>query len=466
MDLKQAYLSFGVVSMANMSESEGSLPLIAVTAAVGAIVLLFTLLCSVFRKDKPKEEIESEQDKKTANAGSEKNNSNKKVKPATKTAKKPAHISFSHTWLSCTLKGHSSRIVSLDFSPNGKYLITASEDRALMLWSVKEFRQKEHKYIRGNVEFDSATHVAFSPDSRALVASLANENAVRIFRLGKKDDGSHNVTISGALDFPSKHKLDIIGVGISSSGKWIMTCSSDTTILIWDLKGEVLATIDTHQVNNSCGKVSPCGRFVASSGFTSDVKVWEVVFDKSGSFSSVKRAFELKGHSAGVYDFDFNNDSRRMASVSKDNTWKVWDTDVRYDMGQDPKLLYSGKVSYPGPALIALSPDGRTVAVGVDTSIAFWDAANEHQDQVLENVHAESMSCLKFDIGGRYLVCSGGKHVQVLHNVTGYKATIADLEEKLRTASGPGMKDRLKQQVSEAKEALENILLSSKDSPK
>ncbi|RUS84826.1 hypothetical protein EGW08_007441, partial [Elysia chlorotica] len=293
-----------------MSEGEASLPLIAVTAAVGAIVLLFTLLCSVFRREKQTSELESEKEGQTASTASERSSSNKKVKPVTKSIKKPSHVPFSHAWLSCTLKGHSSRIVALDFSPNGKYLITASEDRALMLWSVKEFQQKEHKYIRGNVEFDSATHIAFSPDSRALVASLANENALRIFRLGKKEDGSHNVTISGALTFPQKHKQDIIGVGISSSGKWIMTCSGDTTILIWDLKGEVLATIDTHQVNNSCGKVSPCGRFVASSGFTSDVKAWEVVFDKSGSFSKVKRAFELKGHLAGVYDFDFNNDSR------------------------------------------------------------------------------------------------------------------------------------------------------------
>ena len=72
--------------------------------------------------------VESENDKKvTTNAGSEKSNSNKKVKPVTKSSKKPAHVPFTHEWLSCTLKGHSSRIVSLDFSPNGKYLVTASE---------------------------------------------------------------------------------------------------------------------------------------------------------------------------------------------------------------------------------------------------------------------------------------------------------------------------------------------------
>ncbi len=52
-------------------------------------------------------------------------------------------------------------------------------------------------------------------------------------------------------------------------------------------------------------------RFVASCGFTPDVKVWEVCFAKSGEFKEVARAFDLKGHSAGVYFFDFSNDSRR-----------------------------------------------------------------------------------------------------------------------------------------------------------
>ncbi len=75
--------------------------------------------------------------------------------------------------------------------------------------------------------------------------------------------------------------------------------------------GEILSTIDTHQVHNSYAAVSPCGRFIGSSGFTSDVKVWEVGFDKSGTFRDVSRAFELKGHSAGVYCFDYSEGSTR-----------------------------------------------------------------------------------------------------------------------------------------------------------
>lgn len=57
-------------------------------------------------------------------------------------------------------------------------------------------------------------------------------------------------------------------------------------------------------------------RFVAACGFTPDVKVWEVCFAKTGEFKEVTRAFDLKGHSAGVYSFDFSNDSRRSLSLT------------------------------------------------------------------------------------------------------------------------------------------------------
>ena len=87
--------------------------------------------------------------------------------------------------------------------------------------------------------------------------------------------------------------------------------NSDAQISISFIIGDVYDIFDTHQMNNLHAAVSPCGRFVASSGFTPDVKVWEVCFDKSGDFKEVKKAFELKGHSAGVYSFSFNSDSSK-----------------------------------------------------------------------------------------------------------------------------------------------------------
>ena len=53
-----------------------------------------------------------------------------------------------------------------------------------------------------------------------------------------------------------------VGVGTTSSGgSFVLTAYDGTTILIRDLKGEVLHTINTNQGNNHYAAVSPCGRY-------------------------------------------------------------------------------------------------------------------------------------------------------------------------------------------------------------
>ena len=62
-------------------------------------------------------------------------------------------------------------------------------------------------------------------------------------------------------------------MGISPSGKFIASCNDKTELIIWNLKGDILDKIDTVHNLTYCCQVSPCGKFVATSGFTSDVKV-------------------------------------------------------------------------------------------------------------------------------------------------------------------------------------------------
>ncbi|CAG2251092.1 TBL2 [Mytilus edulis] len=406
--------------------AENSVPALAVTAAVGAVVLLFVLLCSVGRRADKKDEDEqkTETEEKKVNKTEKQT---KKSKPAQR-HKRIQHVPFSHAWLATILRGHSSSVLDFDFSPNGKYLISTAEDRSAMLWSTKEFSKKEHKFIRGNIELDHGTRVKFSPDSKAFIVCLGNANTARILRIGKKDDGSPG-NITAALDFPKKHTAEIIQIGVTS---------------------EVLSILDTHQMNNVYAAVSPCGRFVVSSGFTPDVKVWEVVFDKGGGYKDVKRAFELKGHSSGVNCFSFNSDSSRMASVSKDGTWKYWDTNIRYELSQDPYLLTTGSIHCEIPSHISLSPDGRSVAVGGDNSIGFYNAVSGEEEEVLKNIHDGFITELSFDLSNKYLVSSGDKHIVILHNITGYRATISDLESTEIKAIHR-LKRKVRQQIAEAK---------------
>ena len=71
---------------------------------------------------------------------------------------------------------------------------------------------------------------------RAFITALANGNTIRVFKVNKKKDGS-GASVTGEFDFPVKHSAEIINIAVASSGKFIMSCSSDTTIILWNLKG-------------------------------------------------------------------------------------------------------------------------------------------------------------------------------------------------------------------------------------
>jgi tricorn protease-like protein len=55
-----------------------------------------------------------------------------------------------------------------------------------------------------------------------------------------------------------------------------MSASSDCKIAIYDLQGNLLKQVEPKLNKLHSAVVSPCGRFVAASGFTPDVLVWEV----------------------------------------------------------------------------------------------------------------------------------------------------------------------------------------------
>ncbi|XP_006824394.2 transducin beta-like protein 2, partial [Saccoglossus kowalevskii] len=118
---------------------------IAVTLAVGAVVILIVLVFNV-GKGTGSDKSEAENEPGKGNAKKKQQQSQKKQKAGwtEKKSKRATQKAFSHPYLCCTLKGHAANIVDIDFSINGKYLASAAEDRTVRVWSVKEFKEKEH----------------------------------------------------------------------------------------------------------------------------------------------------------------------------------------------------------------------------------------------------------------------------------------------------------------------------------
>lgn len=105
---------------------------------------------------------------------------------------------------------------------------------------------------------------------------------------------------------PSKVRVQSTPDPYSTSAAVIFSYTLHLLTISDNFTGELLTSVQTHQAPNTCAVVSPCGRFVACAGtfkhwslifvqvnylffwtgFTPDVKIWEVEF-KGDNFNQV-----------------------------------------------------------------------------------------------------------------------------------------------------------------------------------
>ncbi|MBC1242316.1 PD40 domain-containing protein, partial [Nostoc sp. 2RC] len=72
--------------------------------------------------------------------------------------------------------GHSSRVNSVVFSPDGKTLASASDDKTIKLWDVST--SKAIKTLTGHSS--RVNSVVFSPDGKTL-ASASDDNTIKLW---------------------------------------------------------------------------------------------------------------------------------------------------------------------------------------------------------------------------------------------------------------------------------------------
>ncbi|KAL2845935.1 WD40-repeat-containing domain protein [Aspergillus pseudoustus] len=332
-----------------------------------------------------------------------------------------------------TLRGHTDKINQVAYSCDGKILASVSDDYTCRLWDTHAGRCT--RLLKGHT--DHVSTVVFSPSPRFanILASASNDHTVRVWNaltgeclhifkmsihrgfcpLAFSPNGELLAAVGSGgpegHDWPAnkiqlwnplsgKHQgtleaskiYMVMAIVFSPDGK-ILGSSAVEEVRLWDpLSGRCMETVH-HRTNVPSIAFSPDATTLASAGDDGIVRVWTPL--------NAQSLQSLQGHTRSVEVVAFSpcSDRKRalLASASADGTLVLWDASEKHE-GQIGLVAHG----------VTVSPDGRTLASWVDTTVQLWDLGTVQCLRTFD-CHGRHITVAAFSPDGRKLAIYAGK---------------------------------------------------------
>ena len=163
-----------------------------------------------------------------------------------------------------TLEGHTSPVISLSFSPDGKILASGSSspfddtESNVILWNVETQKKIE--------EIEDAALVVFSPDGLKY-ATGSPSGAITLWHAAAHETAA-------TLD---KHTDAIYSLAFSADGSMLASVARfEEAVTLWDtVTGNIIDSLEGHTGSINTLAFSPTDGLLASGGSGGEIKLWK-----------------------------------------------------------------------------------------------------------------------------------------------------------------------------------------------
>ena len=306
------------------------------------------------------------------------------------------------------LSGHSESVWTAVFSPDGKYIATASLDNTAKVWNAvtgEELLTLVCSQERG------CNAAAFSPDGKFL-ATAGGDTIVRVWEVAS---GREVLTLKGHIDRVYSVAYNFDGSRLASSGP-------DGRTILWDaVTGEKISTFsEDNGVETYWVAFNPDGSEIVTAD-TNFAEGWASIWD----IQTGQKLFFLPGNATIVRGVSYSPDGKTIVTTGDDQTAKLWDADT----GEKLLTLYGHTDSV---SFAVFSPDGTRLATSsFDRHTKIWDVATGRELMDIAG-HLRDLSSVGFSPDGQRIVTSSA-------DSTAKVWSIAPSRELLTLVNGPAI---------------------------
>ncbi len=323
---------------------------------------------------------------------------------------------------------HNDRVLAADFSPDGQWFVTASNDSSLRLWRTNDLTSKPYYAINPvailNAEQGVIFALRFSPEG-SLLATAGENNTVALWLTSELS--SSNAKPNQIL---SLHKDSIFNLDFSPDAQRLVLGSFDKSFSIWQqtatgftleyhseqqterirsvafspdarwlavgvgrqAKGELLVfrmdALSEARVLSTTTAIratafSPDGAWLATSNELNELQLWETQKMLEADYEPLL----LVGHSDFVVGLAFSHDGFWLASSSRDKTARLWFMDDVLAGLPVRSVVLKGHEDALAEGIRFSSDDKWLLSTSIDASARIWDLAYPGPDLKVFPLH-------------------------------------------------------------------------------